>query len=353
MFKALQKRLPIGGQSQTLPGSYHQPPTKPWNFWRSKSFRDGSASSIHTAPTLKEAWKRSSTTTKASWIAFVTCALMIWMGWRWARYYAAGFTLNCHSVRCELTVKPLGWGRRVHINDVSRQQVITAFAVKTLRDGTFVTDQNISLTESYSPNSKRKYKTNTYNYKGPDENGHYLSYALVLSDVTGNPDAPVAVEPNREAPSPAVSLERVLPFVIRHHTLDGKLELRLIPRRFGVLQSKRRVRTMINKIDSYVRRRRHNVVIRENSPPSVVGVLLMVFGFIGLIVALILGQFQDPVVHHSGPGVRRMNNYDKPHSTVKDTMRSTTPSQYEVSTRPAVVSGGYRRSTTTARKRGT
>ena len=116
---------------------------------------------------------------------------------------------------------------------------------------------------------------------------------------------------------------------------------------------------MIQKIESYVKRRRQKLVVRENSPPSWQGVLLMVFGGIGIILAALLGQFQEETAV-KGPGVRRQLSHKKTvKHTVADSYASATPARYEVSTTPTappaapaqVQKASYRRNVTQARKR--
>jgi len=378
MLRSIKNHLPWSKKESLPIGSYRAPSAS--HSWgpRKNSFQDGSAASIHTTPTLQQAWQRASPTVKATWISLLACICMTWFGWRWIRYNSAGLYLNCHSTACELKVIPIGWKKKVVIEDLSRSQLQNAFAVKTTKLGAFVTDQNIQLTEPYDRSKKKsKYnKSKNSNYKGPDENGNFLSYAIVLSDKKADDSNQrrrqqkekglAEEERGQEAQQPEVDLRLLHPYMdpMEASSSDetanaaesaGRL-FRLIPRQFGVRQSKRRVRTMIQKIESYIKRRRQKLVVRENSPPSWQGVLLMVFGCIGIVLSAVLGQFQDEAAVR-GPGVRRQqqNANKRPPHTVADSYASTVPSSYEVSTKPApqpqVQKAGYRRNTTQARKR--
>lgn len=279
---------------------------------------------------------------------------MVYFGYRWIRYSNAGLKLNCNSLTCDLEVTPVGWGRRVSLLEIPRHQVQPAYAVKTTRNGDFVTDKNIQLIDRYDPKEKKKKKGRSSAYKGPDENGHYLSYAIVLTDKGESeaPEHPHAYGNRVESlpPTPEVKLDKLKHLLQRYQKEDGKSYYRLIPRQLNVRQSKRRVRTMVQKVESYAKRRRQKLVVKESSAPSWQGVLLIVFGVVILLITIILGQFQEPV-QHSGPGMRRQQHH-KPSST-RDAYSRTTPRQYEVSTQPSAgVSSGYRRNNTTARKRG-
>lgn len=340
------KQISNRGEPQ-LPGSYHDSRN---NFWSPGKSMDGSAKSIHTAPTLQEAWRRSSIPVRITWIAILTCIFMFWYGIRWLRYNAAGISLDCNSITCQLTVRPVGWGRKVTLNEVPRHQLLHSKAVKTDKQGYFVTDQNIILHDPFvARDKKNKYKNkSSSNYKGPDENGYYLSYALFL---TNHP-----IESHVEegaAPISPVDLSPLKQYADVITAEDGSEQYRLIPKRFGIRQSRRRVRTMLQKVESYTKRRRQKLLLKESTPPAWQGVLLLVFGFIGFLLTLMLGQFQEERVTR-GPGIRRQQQHHLKHS-VSDPYKSQTPARYEVSTTPSLSSqtSGFRRNTTTARKRGT
>lgn len=402
MLRSLKNSLPGGGPDSLPGGAYHAPKPRrrlPWQrsqsssrnngtiSYSSQAHTDGSAAGIHTTPTLQQTWQKAPPAVKTTWISLLTSLWMVWMGYRWIRYNMAGVVLECHSTTCELRVTPVGWSKRVTIENLSRSQLQYVVAVKTDQQGTFVTDQNIVLTEPYDRNKKGKNnkKNKQNNYKGPDEDGNYLSYAIVLSDKRDVPNNnnDGANQYNEEPPPPEADLKRIHPYTERFITTtfgtDGQQEqgqnvlYRLIPRRFGVRQSKRRVRSMIQKLESYIKRRRQKVTIREHSTPAWQGILLMIFGGIGVVLTAVLGHFAEetPV---RGPGVRRRQQQQQkqqqsssqssflkkqPH-TVQDAYAPTTPAQYEVSTIPQihpaasstqVKKAGYQRNTTQVRKR--
>lgn len=347
-----------GGKSQSLPGSSYSSGSNSWNPLQQQSaggFRDGSAASIHTPGRLQRTWRRASVPTRVTWVACVGSILMVWLGYRWIRFAHAGIVIACHSVTCELAVTPVGWGRKVKIFDVNRRQLVNAVALKTTKNGSFATDQNIVLTDSFAGKVSKYNKISTY--KGPDENGHYFSYGIILEDMQTRVSDPTADEESRV---PDADLKLLLPYMDEIRSADnGVTQYRLIPRRFGVQHHKRRVRTSVAKFEGYIKRRRQKLVVHETAPPAWQGVVLIVFGAIGLLISLMLGQFQDPVVHR-GPGVRRQQQHQqqsvKKRDLVNEAYQPATPPQFEVSTasRPAQAAAstsGYRRTSTQARKR--
>jgi hypothetical protein len=360
----------ISGRSEpSLPGSYNPNGGGGGGFsslFSSGRSKDGSARSIHTAPTLQVAWRRLSLERKITWIATITSLLMLWIGWRALRYSNAGIYLNCVSHSCEIYLRPTGWGKPVRIKDLSKYQLLPPKAIKVNKDGTFLTDQDVPLTERAVPlppknnkdGSKQKTKYSQKKdatYKGPDEFGRYTTYAIILTDQADTvfPDDAEPLPDNQVHRAADLSPIRHLLDSYRDETDNGRLKYRIIPRKFGVVHSKRRVRTMIQKIESYVRRRRLKAVVSEDAPPSWQGVILIVMGFTVLILTFILGQFSAASAsaanhHQSGPGVRRQQHQQQPQQQPRDPFRSATPSKYEVSTQPNI----SRRNNTTTRKRG-
>lgn len=368
MLRRLKDQL-NGGKSQTLPNNSHGKSSGTAGNIRSwlgggsgsGSFRDGSAASIHPTGTLQQTWQRASVATRVTWISILLSFLFVGFGWRYIRYYNAGFYLSCHSVHCELTVTPVGWDRRVQLTDISRHQLVGAVGIKTLKNGSFITDQNVNLVDTFSrgPPKKHGMAIQSSSYKGPDENGHYISYAVILADEQDNlGDHPSEGEEERIPDVDLKPLHRYMDDFQTTHEGEVKpvTQYRLIAQKFGIWQSKRRARMTIQKFESYIQRRRQRLVVRESAPPAWQGVVAMVFGFVGLLLTVALGQFQDPVVHR-GPGVRRQQQQHQSakRDVVKDAFQTATPARYEVSTSsvPAsTASAGFRRNVTQARKRG-
>jgi len=69
----------------------------------------------------------------------------------------------------------------------------------------------------------------------------------------------------------------------------------VVLRKYSVLHKRRRVSSLINKINLYIRGTKKDVLIRENREVVWQGILGMVCGFFSILLALLLGQFADPV----------------------------------------------------------
>ena len=280
---------------------------------------DGSARSIHVKAPISQQWKRATPMIKASWIGTFSCLFLMFFGYRNLRYYNSALNLNCTTRDCHIKIVPIGRKRGVRLN-FSRLQLKNAYPVRTTRDGKYV-DNNVSAHESDLSNKKGK-KPKYSSYKGPDKDGYYLSYALIFQE-KGSFDANTTQSlPQEEQPQ---DLSPLYPFV--EHTDEG---LRMVVGQFKRGVTKRRTRTMVQKISSYVSRRRSKLLVKENAAPSWVAVLMMVVGLVGFLLALLLGQFwEEDLVKNplKGPGVRRS-------AIDRDSMARATPARYEVSTQP-------------------
>lgn len=302
----------------------------------SKGRNDGSAASIHMAPPIVQSWQRSSVTFRRTTQAALFFLFLIYMGYRTIRYGNAHIQLNCLSTECLISVQPIGWKKQVKLT-VSRSQLIQALAVRTLKDGSFVSDDKVS-TDNHSRQhqnnkGKSKSKKNSSSYKGPDSEGYYISYGVYLRDKDARTDENNA-SPN-SADIPPVSLAPLLEYLTPVKDQEG--QYRLTMSHFGNFQSRRRVRTMVQKTTSYVKRRRQKILIKESRPPSWQGIVMVVIGIIGTLLSILLGQVWEeedltrrpkkPVVRHSqqrpgGPGARK--------ATAGTIYEPQVPDKYEV-----------------------
>ena len=280
---------------------------------------DGSARGIQVRPTLKESWQRTPVPMQRTFLAAVSCLVLMYVGWRTIRYQNGYVHFNCNTQDCHIKVQPLGW-KRGKEQWVSRRQLVDVLHVKTLKDGTFVTDNDVKVDSvGYSRKDKKgKYKKNSKSsYKGPDEDGYYLSYEFVLRDkfdesvyrrrrvennavdraMGGTTDENYdededeeLYEIRRENP-----LDALLPFLEKtgRNARDEPTEYRLIVRKFRVASSRRRLRTMVQKVSSYIKRRRQKLLVKENAPPSWQGIVMLVLGLVGLLLSILLGQLWE------------------------------------------------------------
>ena len=320
---------------------------------------DGSAASIHLQSPVVRALKNSSRSVRISYACVIGFLCMISLGFRWIRSQNASVWLTCHKQECHLQISPTGIKTGISLH-FARKQLVGTLPVKTLQDGTFVTQDAIKLNEEWKQrasnkkgkkgSSKHTPSSSSNTYKGPDEHGFYLSYALLLRDKeptngtmeeedegksAGTSSGLVIEEDIIEAQD--VDLSPVRPYL---DATDEPGVHRLTLRKFRLSQTKRRVRTMTQKVDSYIKKRRHKLLLKENAPPSWQGILLCVIGLIGVLLSFLLGQFWDEAPGSSGPGVRRQrkhlphDNPRKPKSIDNSVMQTQTPARYEVASGP-------------------
>jgi hypothetical protein len=194
-----------------------------------------------------------------------------------------------------------------------------------LYDGTFVTDVNVKIDPYMGHTTNADRKSNKYNkynkkssssYKGPDDDGYYLSYEFVLRD-KAQPQGTHVVEDEKES-NPEndvqtdVSLQSLLPFLhampVRNNNNNNNSndnnnatpQYRLIVRQFRAFATRRRIRTMISKITSYTKKRRQKLVVKESSAPCWQGVLMLVLGLIGCLLSVLLGQLWQEEEYTTG-----------------------------------------------------
>ena len=264
------------------------------------------------APVVK-AWKKSSTLTKYSYYVMLFFFLLFIFGFRHLRYwncecsgyylldpyrtyvslscffasfFLASILLTCQSQECSLDVKPPG--HKTITVDFARNQLHSTQATKTDKAGNFLSVD----TSKYQPPRKKKGKHGAY--RGPDENGEYRSYALKFKKSTSDEGEEDVADGDFSDLSDYLSWE------------EGEGLYVLHMRKFGLTHSKTRIRSMISKVDSYIKRRRQKLVLRESVPVSWKGIVCLVFGLLGLTLTLLIGQFWDePQKRQGGPGARR------------------------------------------------
>lgn len=278
---------------------------------------DGSGKAIRMEAPVARAWKKATGYTKWSYYALVLCVFMIYFGYRWLRYNHASIHLTCHTEECTFSITPQGWNKS-HKVVFPRHQLIRAEAMKVTKEGMFVElSPRLDNFKDLPGKGKQKYKKKTTSYKGPDQNSHYPSYRITLRDASdskppkadNNEQTGDSVDGSAEVEIDDVRLTDVMSFMEK----GENDEYTIIIRQFGINQSRRRVKTTVQKIDSYIKRRRHKLTMKENAPPSWQGILLLVLGLFGLLLSLLIGQFWDePNNGHnnnknkrqSGPGAR-------------------------------------------------
>lgn len=204
----------------------------------------------------------------------------------------ASIWLTCHQQECTLEMTPPG-SRTITVV-FSRTQLHSAQAIKTNGVGNFLEID----TDKYEPPRKHKGKkySNKYNKKGPDEQGKYRTYRIKFHVVS-----PESNE-RTEEDTPDGDFEPVKKFMNREE--DGTYSLHM--RHFGLSQSRTRVRANVNKVESYIKKRRQKLLLKENATLPWQGILCLVFGLMGFLLSLLIGQFWDEAPkRQGGPGARR------------------------------------------------
>jgi hypothetical protein len=300
----------------------------------SKHGLDGSGRAIHMDAPLWRAWKNSNGYIKGSYILLVVSFVLMFSGYRYIRHnngelndcivasacaYSltrisiASVWLTCHAEECTLEITPPGRGGGVAL-DFARRQLIEAKAIKVDSEGKFVKlDDAADPFLSYRNKQKKGYKKHT-KYKsdytgGPDSEGYYDSYHLVLQP--GKSDVDDKEDENKEGEEDDDDKVEDSNFdAIKDYTsLDDEGRLVISMRRFNLGQTRRRTRTLVNKVDAYVKQRRHMLVMKENSSLSVWGILQLVVGLFMFLLTILLGLFiEEPKPRrHGGPGARRQS----------------------------------------------
>ena len=85
-------------------------------------------------------------------------------------------------------------------------------------------------------------------------------------------------------------------------------------RHFGLSQTRMRVRSNVNKVESYIKRRRQKLLLKESATLPWQGILCLVFGLVFFLLVILLGQFfEEEPRKQGGPGSRR--SYNKSNSS--------------------------------------
>lgn len=212
-----------------------------------------------------------------------------------------------------------------------REQLHSAQAIKTDKEGNFLSID----TDKYEPPQKRKTKKKKYKQhktgwsnKGPDELGRYKTYRMNF--LKENPES--INSGYKKDTLDYADFSEVRDYI----TISENDMFSIHFRHFSLSQSRMRVRSGINKVESYVKRRRQKLLIKESANLPWQGILCMVFGLVGTLLTLLVGQFwEEAPRRQGGPGTRRS------HQKAKSSYRSTTNSVKRKPSRPTKSTTGY------------
>lgn len=270
-------------------------------------------------------------------------------------HYNAYLNVECNSTDCFLKFAGRGRYKKLKM-EIPRHQLLGASAIKVTSTGE-IKEGKVNMNEEWRrvqkmKSGKKKKNAAINSFKGPDENGNFLSYAILFKDKTDFK----AKEDDNDTPAEKLSdlesKEKDLQALVE--SFGERLEdgtVRVTMRQFGITQTHRRVRNMTSKLDSYVAKRRQKLTIRESAPANWQAILMVVFGLVGFLLSILVGLFWDENDEYTnrkkegGPGARR-----RPESKKEDNPYGRQmPSRYEVSTMPNIRARSS--ATTTSRRR--
>jgi hypothetical protein len=320
MFQRKKQELPtFGGAGASNNNGGFMPMARPGSS-------DGSGRAIKMDAPIVAGWKRANGFTKGSYYFLSFFLLLIFIGIRSLRYWSgmssssnslkilfifalqplttcsfliiivASIWINCHAQECTLELTPPG--KRTTTLVFARGQLASAHPVKVDAAGNFLRFDDSKYVPSHKGRGKKSKSSNSY--KGPDESGEYRSYAIKFKTSSGEDKHN---KPEDEDYVPDADFAPVMQWLSPGEE-EGTYMMYM--RKFGIEQSRTRVRSMVNKVESYVKRRRQKLILKENATISVKGVLCLVFGLLGIMLTILIGQFwNEPARRHGGPGVRR------------------------------------------------
>lgn len=213
----------------------------------------------------------------------------------------ASIWLTCHAQECTLDITPSG---RMGTTSITfpRKQLVASQAVKVNGDGEFVKIDTTPISSYDYSNRKGKKKKKKPNTKGPDAEGNYDSYTIHLKNPHDKHDF--------------VDLSSIQDYVY-NGIMDDKV---VSMRQFNLGQTRRRTRTMVTKVESYIRERRHKITLKENVGLSWKGILALVVGLFMLLITILVGQFwEEPKRHLRGPGARKHTTQTRKKSSMTTT----------------------------------
>jgi hypothetical protein len=261
---------------------------------------DGSGKAVHMDAPLWRAWKNADGYIKGTYIFLVLSIMLMIFGYRQLRYHNSSIWLTCTAEECNLQITPTGRRGTLSV-DFARKQLLAAETIKVDPDGNFVKlDDSDPFKYSYR-NKKGKNKYRPGFEKGPDKEGNYDSYHLILEPLKDENQADT--QKDNDDSVPVSDFEAIKEYT----NVDENGRLVLHMRRFNLGETRRRTRIMTNKVDAYVKKRRHKLFLKENAGLSFFGIFGMILGLFILCLTVLLGQFveEPPRRKQGGPGARR------------------------------------------------
>lgn len=164
-----------------------------------------------------------------------------------------------------------------------REQLVKTQAIKVKPNGEFV---NIDMGPILPVVKKKGKATYSRSYNGPDESGHYNDFTIILRP-PNNDKKPT----DENAEWYEKELTALAPFASKEEEdSSGNYVLRM--RQYALFKdSSHHTRTLVTRIESYIKQRRHRLSIKEYAPLSWLGVMSMLVGTLFLLIGIMLCQF--------------------------------------------------------------
>jgi hypothetical protein len=205
-----------------------------------------------------------------------------------------------------------------------RTQLHSAQAIKTDSAGNFLELD----TDKYEPPARgggkkhKKYKRPSgYNNRGPDAMGKYKTYRIKI--LQSDPETNDGEDSNKNNNNNDGDFSKIKEYM-SEDVEEGMYTLHF--RNFGLSQTRMRVRSNISKVESYIKKRRQKLLLKESASLPWQAILCLVFGLVGALLTILIGQFyEEEPRRQGGPGARR--SYNNNNSYRSNSNKRGTPSR--------------------------
>lgn len=315
----------------------------------------------------------------------------------------ASIVLDCHAGGCTLSIQtPYSFvprnsssgipiktkkrSKRKTTIELTRDQLVRADNIKWDPSSQEIVENYGSSSPTYTNNQRnnddeggdgsnkhkkakqKKYKKKNYSYGtgGPDLDGNYDSYVIILRDPLPPEGSNEEAEEDDPEESPSMKMARKMSAQHKSMTDDPNSLASLLapyavndggnkvsntqyiihPRDFNLGKTRRLARTAVSKINAYTKGRRASCILRESRPVAWQGLVLLILGIFSFVLCLLLGQFWDEYdPTKSGSYRKRMAEIRKREEAKKQRLRNRTNGRKSPLKRPGAQQPSSRRPT--------